>query len=1341
MRTALVSAVTACVTVFTASAVLAKPAVQNGDFERGGGTDFAGWSATGSDAAVWRIEPGVGLNGNRGLVWRSEKVVSSNSFGQDVAFRPGCRYIVEGYVKTDLKKPASGPNGAGVCLQWFDKDGQLLGQCYPRKVRGKSEWTRVEGVTSVPIPAETVRLRVAPFVVKGGTGVAAFDEIAVREHVQRTLGSLQSSAYRDIAASGRVKFFAPFFPPSGAFDPAKYAATFEYESAAGGRKLVPVAAVERDFVSIEVPVRDIAFGTHEVVCSVTSCDGSVRGEARMDFARVESLPERRVHVDARNRLVVDGKPFFPLGFCSQGYNVTDDANMRRLKESPCNTILFMNVRLSRKQLDIFDAAGVKVIYSLKDAFAGSRRAPKEMKCEADEIPWLEKFMADFADHKAIIAWDVTDEPAVSEVERLTNRRKWLAARDPSRPTMGIFNHVGKLREFLPVADVFSTDIYPVSIKPIRAAADDTATTVSSTFGSKAVVQTMQLFGWGDLKNLSLGQKGGRFPTRAELRAMAWQMIASGANGLLGFAFNMMVDLKTSKPIGDRWSDCCEVYSEVSCFIPVILADGVPPPVREQSKTLAVRTFRRDGEVWILVCNLEENGNKATFRVDGVEGTATCVLGGGVSGRNGVFSADMPPLGVAIVRVDARKSGGNAAEKTPVLLSNGRISVLIDDNLSVPEFLRYGNESHTNAILWSGRRMSGSGYGLYSHGRFVPAVKIGGARLGEPAKRTQTFNPREAETSVLLEYADGTKVSGSAFVSANENAIAVRIKASSHSSADVEADLEYMAPQTNREVVVCDGEGGKSLRMTTFGRRTNDTAVEISRVDIGLGEAAFFICFADSQERAEGSPADRAAALAADMARRGWEVVRKAHVKAWAAYFGESRVEVPDERLMRLREMAEYQLKCNVTENSIPVGLVPGSWQGKVFAFDEMYAVQALLSSGHFGDARAATDFRRRTLVEAHSRNGSWGMHNYRDGHSFGSRWVWVSMEDSVTEGSRQGFWHDHIFHMAAIARSAYLQWRFSRDDAYLRNSSYPVIMECARYFRWHSLYDDGKGGVYVGKCTDLERLGPARERACMTTVGVIHTFRAAAETAKHLGVDVAESDELLRLAVLLEKSLPIEDGRFVAYPGCPEDSMGTLAGYFPFPVFPRGHATMCRTVEHFLEKGAAVGNMYAMGKRICPWYAATMAVAADMAGCGSPYRWIEEAFASAGTWGEYWEINEPAVQKRPWFMTAAANTLYAINRLFVADQGDETRIAFGTPAEWKDFSFALPSECGAFVRCKVAGGKISEISLSPSNRGNGIAALRFRTSMLGADSLALLNVLSRVDSGEDVLVKCAYSSR
>jgi hypothetical protein len=71
--------------------------------------------------------------------------------------------------------------------------------------------------------------------------------------------------------------------------------------------------------------------------------------------------------------------------------------------------------------------------------------------------------------------------------------------------------------------------------------------------------------------------------------------------------------------------------------------------------------------------------------------------------------------------------------------------------------------------------------------------------------------------------------------------------------------------------------------------------------------------------------------------------------------------VPEAALMRMRLMAEYQMKCNVTDWTIPVGIFPSHWSGKSFAFDEMYGVQGLLSAGHFAEARRAADFRFKTL--------------------------------------------------------------------------------------------------------------------------------------------------------------------------------------------------------------------------------------------------------------------------------------------------------------------------------------------------------------------------------------------
>ena len=686
---------------------------------------------------------------------------------------------------------------------------------------------------------------------------------------------------------------------------------------------------------------------------------------------------------------------------------------------------------------------------------------------------------------------------------------------------------------------------------------------------------------------------------------------------------------------------------------------------------------------------------------------------------------------------------------PVLLSNGRLTALVDDALAVPAELRIGEKTWPNAIVWEGRRMTAPGYRLISHGRFRPLVRVGGKPLGEPVRRVQTFDTGRAETRIVRTYAGGVTLEGAAFVAADENVIALRLEAKGAASA--EFDLEFEQPKDERIVAArpesapCRREdvAVKRFRMKSYGRTVTETAIDIVRLGRGPCAADFLLVFADGMEKAEGSVENRMAASVKRLAKLGYEGLRAAHRDSWASYYREGACAVPDERILRMREMAEYQLRCCVTDWSIPVGMVPNMWEGKIFAFDEMYAVQGLLSAGHLSSAARATDYRRATLKDAHARNGSWGWNNYRNGHSFGARWVWQAMEDDVTEGGRPGFWLDHLFHMATVARSAWLQYRFSNDLAYLRETSYPVLMECARYFRWNCLYENpSDGSLFFGKCTDLERLGPARERATLTTVGAIHTLRNAAEASGILSTNATEAADLRACADRLERSLAVEDGRFLAFPGCAEESMGTLAGFFPFPIFPREHPVMRKTVEHFLAHGAKAGNMYAVGKRVCPWYAATMSVAAGMTGeRTAPLVWIDEAGRSAGEWGEYWEINEKGgARMRPWFMTAAANTLYAIDRLFVADADGEIRIAFHVPEDWRSFSFALPSEAGVTVRAEARDGQIVRLELLGS-RTSGPYRLRLRSALLPDDFVRNFNILSRADEqGETVLTIGALSA-
>jgi hypothetical protein len=382
----------------------------------------------------------------------------------------------------------------------------------------------------------------------------------------------------------------------------------------------------------------------------------------------------------------------------------------------------------------------------------------------------------------------------------------------------------------------------------------------------------------------------------------------------------------------------------------------------------------------------------------------------------------------------------------------------------------------------------------------------------------------------------------------------------------------------------------------------------------------------------------------------------------------------------MRRVAEYQLKCCTTKWSIPPGIPPSHWSAGIFAFDEMYAVQGLLSAGHFDEARRASDYRRRTLGQATGRT-----------QGGGARWVWISMEMNPDDCAKSNFWMEHVFHMSAAARTCRLVASYLDDEEYLRAKAYPVIRECARFFRLQCIYDMPDGSSFIGKCTDLERLGAGRERPFMTTCGAIDTLRSAADAADRLGVDAKDAADWRATADRLLKSLPAKAGRFVPAADRPDVvSMGTLAGYFPFPIFPKGHKEQTAAVNFYLAQGTRAGNMYKMGKKICPWYAGTMTMAALRAGEGERVlSFIKEAAKSAGAWGEYWEINEPGVAEcRPWFMTAAGNCLYAINSMLLMEADGECRIGAGVPNEWRDWSFRLPAESGYEVDFAMKGGKI-----------------------------------------------------
>jgi len=671
-------------------------------------------------------------------------------------------------------------------------------------------------------------------------------------------------------------------------------------------------------------------------------------------------------------------------------------------------------------------------------------------------------------------------------------------------------------------------------------------------------------------------------------------------------------------------------------------------------------------------------------------------------------------------------GSEPSDYVPAMLSNGRLNVFCDYTLSTPgQKEAYVKKNLRPGIWWEGRRYGDNngvasrfGYQFFPQGLLFTTLEANGKSLGAPTKWRQALDLKGAVSTVTADYAQGVRLEGEMFVPQAANVLALKQTVSSRDGGEVTVGVRFDAPSGERLVGSWKAEDGAAVwSMTAYARFVSHETITVRpadgsdclvllrggsahlvrtlRLEPGAPQTlTWYVVYAD--DLAAKLPAvTRAPANPAKLP--DYDALRAAHVADWSAYFAESALDVPDARLRALSDMARYHLRCNRTEWSIPVGVIQSHWQGRIFAFDEMYGVQGLLSAGHFSTAKVAPDFRFATLRNACLRNNK---NNNDPFYGVGARWVWEAAEGNDVESGPLGYWDDHIFHSAAVAQTVWTYYRYTDDLDYLKAKGYDVLRECALFFRRLYVQDMPDGTSFVTKCTDLERLGAGKDHAFMTTCGVIMTLRAAADAADLVGKDADLAKDFRACATRLVASLPEKDGRYIAYPSCTDESMGTLAGFFPFRTFDRSNATQVRSVRHFLENGEAFGNMYDTGKRICPWYAATMALAALRAGDDRypPARWLTEAFRSAGCWGEYWEINEPGVSEyRPWFMTAAGNCLYAVNQLFVADMEGAVYLAAGVPKDWKDYAFRLPAPGGVEVDMAVKGGVLERLMLRVKN--------------------------------------------
>ena len=568
---------------------------ENLNFERGS----TGWKLP----PAYSVKKGEGMNGTAALVYENSNPGLPYAFPvYYMTLKTGVVYRASVRIRTENLDPKNG-RGAQIALICENADGKWNSESYSPGVRGTADWTEVELVTNHAIPPGTVRCGILAYCTPRSMGKACFDDIRVTPHEKPVVGTILSSAYRNLAASGKVDFRVELSIPRK-YSPNDVKGVFSFMNAKGARETVEVKTSVGDSMGFSIDAARLKAGGSTIGFELLAPDGAKLGEASLPFRRVEKLPKRRVWIDGHGRTIVDGKPFFPFGMFT--------GNVHRRAEyvkGPFNTVLSY-VPLSAVEMDYFHTNGLKVIYSVKDVYAAmAERAPSCVTCAAAEDAYVQAKVDAFRTHPALLAWYVNDERVLELYKPLLARQRLLERLDPDHPTYAVLYQLDLLRTMSPTYDIIGTDPYPVPKYPLSRVTETTRKTRDSLFGMRTMWQVPQAFDWG-VYNAS---GPSRMPTVAEMKSMFWQFIAAGANGLILYSYSAIQygKRKDGVPLdfSSQWAAICEAGEEIKRFIHVLESEpggavtGVPD-------AWGVRTLRKDGATWLLLVNAQEKADAA-----------------------------------------------------------------------------------------------------------------------------------------------------------------------------------------------------------------------------------------------------------------------------------------------------------------------------------------------------------------------------------------------------------------------------------------------------------------------------------------------------------------------------------------------------------------------------------------------------------------------------------------------------------------------------------------------------------------------------------------------------------
>jgi hypothetical protein len=403
--------------------------------------------------------------------------------------------------------------------------------------------------------------------------------------------------------------------------PRQLTATIALEAA--GKSVSVKRALRTDRERLSIPVAGLPPGPARVSVALrTSLDAAPVAERRYDLRKItaEEVRGLRVYIDGHNNAVVDGKPFFPLGW----YDSPDYDHMGEIADSPFNCILDYGAdnkpkAWMLKYLDAMQKKGLKLIYCLNDVYPTATYLEKSgwegikgNQAIADAV------MKAYRNHPAVLAWYLNDELPRALAPQLVDYYARAKASDPTRPCYIVLCNMSELKYFPDTTDVMGVDPYPMPSGPVTLVRDWMDAANEAVGGHKPTWLVPQAFAWYQYN--PEGSNRGRTPTASELqtgraptydeeRCMTYLALTHGAKGLIYYCY---YDLRVLPQYKEMWGWMKTIAAEVRTLSPVLLSPEDMGTVAVTGGNIDTRLKKADGRLYLLAVNPDKTPCQATF---------------------------------------------------------------------------------------------------------------------------------------------------------------------------------------------------------------------------------------------------------------------------------------------------------------------------------------------------------------------------------------------------------------------------------------------------------------------------------------------------------------------------------------------------------------------------------------------------------------------------------------------------------------------------------------------------------------------------------------------------------